>query len=39
MTSITLYNDDCFNVFEELISKDIKVDMVLTEYGLDRPPI
>jgi len=31
MTSIKLYNDDCFNVFEELISKDIKVDMVLTD--------
>ena len=29
--NVKLYNDDCFNVFEELISKGIKVDMVLTD--------
>ena len=29
--NVKLYNDDCFDVFEELISKDIKVDMVLTD--------
>lgn len=29
--SIKLYNDDCFNVFKEMIQEDVKVDLVLTD--------
>jgi site-specific DNA-methyltransferase (adenine-specific) len=33
--SVELYNDDCFQIFENLISKGVKVDMVLVDppYG------
>jgi len=31
MTAIKLYNDDCFNVFKQMIQDEIKVDLVLTD--------